>query len=131
MKYLFHFTILLLLNSCAIKEYPIKGNYPSPPISEVTNTNIDTVWSNLIDFISIRGLSIKLIDKSSGFLVMDDYSFKGLFTTEKVGVIRNPGAYLVTSGFLYPNTRLIEGPDRILGNFNVRIKNMVKAQLYM
>lgn len=121
------FTPLLLffvcLSSCSLKMIPLKGNYPTLPITETTSTQFDAVWEHLIDFISQRGYSVKLIDRSSGFLVMDDYSFRGVFTTEdKTGMPREKRAFLVTSGYREPSTRQIAGPSRVTGNFNIRMK---------
>lgn len=124
MKSFFALSLIVLLTSCTAKMIPIRGSYPEPPITESTQTPIDSVWSNLIDYIAQKGMSIKVIDKSSWLLVTEDYSFEGAYSHEnKKGVLVDPKALVVTSAIRAVNTNQgYIGPDRVLGNWNVRLK---------
>lgn len=116
---------IFLFTSCAVKKIPIKGSYPTPPITETTTTKVDSVWSNLIDFIAQKGMTIKIIDRSSGLLITEDYSFEDVYTYEKkkTGQLANPSAYLVTSRIKSTaNKEGSIGPAVVLGNWNVRLK---------
>lgn len=125
MKYVFILMFLCLIESCfSIKSVPLKGSYQDAPFVFASEKTFDKVWDNLIDFFAQNGIGIKLIDRSSGLIVSEDFSFRKLYTWEdKKGKLKNPNAYLVTSGVRYSTDDKVRYPDRIEGNWNVRIKN--------
>jgi hypothetical protein len=104
--------------SCGIKSEGISGRYGKPVVITSDNS-FEQVWSNVIDFFATEGISIKVIDKSSGLIVTEKYNLRGAYTQEgKNGELMNPSAFVVISkcGKL--------GPDWLTGEWNVRIKSL-------
>lgn len=116
--------ISLTLTSCgSIKAIPIKGTYLEKPFIVYTDKTIDEVWSKVIDIFATKGITIKIIDKASGLIVTEDYSFLKSYTFETVtGKPANPNAMVVCS-------RIVNGlgdhmiPEKITGSWNVRVKS--------
>ncbi len=72
-----------------------------------TTKSVDEVWSKVIDLFAIKGLSIKIIDKLSGLLTSDPFSFLGKNTIEtETGTLINTSAWVVST---IPNL------DKIIG----------------
>ncbi len=133
------FCLLFLLLSCAApKVIPLKGNYPTQPIEITSNKNFDELWDKLIDVFAQKGLSIKIIDRSSG-LVVSDRSLLPATIEDKNGNLMDPAAYIVVPKIynkvakrFIPITKIITGPyvsksyvdkaDPVSGDWNVRIK---------
>lgn len=128
MKYFLSSCLLLLFISCSVKSVPLKNNYPTPPIIYISDSKIDQVWSNLIDFISTTGMSIKIIDKSSGLLITEDYSFleRVSYEDQKTHIIHKPEAYLVSNWFRSTQGQPII-PTKLLANWNIRLKETDKG----
>lgn len=120
---------LAFISCITLRDIPIQGSYPNPPITEETKTPFDQVWDNLIDYTTQRGLLIKVIDRSSGIIVFEPYNFEGLFSLEKKGRIDDPRAYIVTSGKKLAATSDINGPERVTGSFNFRLKKIAGGTL--
>ena len=113
--------IVLVLTSCAVKIYPLKGKYQDGPFMQVSNNPIDTVWDKLIDLFATKGLPIKIIDKSSGLIISDKAAL--LATNEdKNNKLENPGAGVVLEKVYNPGTRTFIKPGTVVGEWNVRIK---------
>jgi hypothetical protein len=113
----------LFFVSCVPKMIALKGTYPTPPMRTTTSANYDSVWNNLIDYIALTGGYTRVIDKASGILVSEDYSFTDQTTTEdKKGRTVDPRAFLVSSKYKTANTMIKPGPMKVTGNWNVRLK---------
>jgi hypothetical protein len=95
---------------------PLTSVSTTPLVIE-SQLNKEQVWSNLVDYLALSGATIKIIDKSSGLITTEDYSFMNSWTWEnKKGVVENPNQYVVVKrGGGYPTT--------ITGQWNVRIKD--------
>lgn len=115
----------LFISSCgSSKLMPLKGKYPDTPYQVKTSKSFEQVWDNLVDLFAQKGLSIKIIDKSSGLITSD----KAILTRtieNKDGSLQNPAAFIVVPQIYEP------GPMRyvalaydsdIFGEWNVRIK---------
>lgn len=101
----------------------LKGKYQEGPFYATVNKNPEVTWSKVIDLFAEKGFSIRTIDKQSGLIVSDPYSFKGSYTFEtKNGQPIYPNKYLVVE------TRnnglgLTILPDVIEANWNIRVKD--------
>lgn len=87
----------------------MKGSYygSEKPLMITTTKSVDEVWSKVIDLFAIKGLSIKIIDKLSGLLTSDPFSFLGKNTIEtETGTLINTSAWVVST---IPNL------DKIIG----------------
>jgi hypothetical protein len=126
-KTLLFVCVAIAFSSCGtLVNVPLKGNYVDKPIEINSNKPYDQVWSNIIDLFATKGLSVKLIDKSSGLIVsektslIDNYSFE-----DDKGLLVNPSAYVVL------DRNEIKGfskltPDNVTAEWNVRIKSIDK-----
>lgn len=115
---------ILLLNSCvSIQNIPLKGNYLDKPYQTVSNKSFEQVWTNIIDLFATKGLSIKLIDKSSGLIISEKTSFLNDYTFEdKTGNLENKEASVVLNKIGYSGNKSFK-PEKITGEWNIRIKD--------
>ena len=107
--------ICYLLASCSPLR-PLKGSYygSERPFTISTTKSIDEVWSKVIDLFATKGLSIKIIDKASGLITSESFSFIGKNTNEtETGTLTDPSAWIVCS---------VPNPGQVDGSWNVRIK---------
>ena len=120
MKYLL--IACLFLSSCSLKYYPLKGSYPTPPIVDYSDKSVDAVWSNIIDLFSQRGISIKIIDKSSGLIISSQSEILSTYENKK-GEPINPNAYVVVERNNMEEQEARKAPlYPVLGEWNIRIK---------
>lgn len=126
MKHLIICFILVIsiqgLQSCGSYKYlPLKGSYSTGHTATTSKTK-DEVWDKLIDIVAETGMKIKTIDKSSGLLISEDYSFKGSITREDLdGKVANPDAWVICSSHYYKGSGYT-WPNQVVGNLNVRVK---------
>ena len=112
-------TLLFFISCSAPKQ--IINNAPSSYTFE-TQKPFEQVWSNVIDYVTSKGVSIKNIDKASGIIVTDDYSLTGSYTYEdKNGNLQDPGAYVLINK-IKSALGIIIPPSSINGNYNIRVK---------
>lgn len=114
---------LLLLSSCSLKFYPLKGQYPATPIIGYSDKSFDKVWDNIIDLFSQQGLSIKIIDRSSGLIISTQGKLKASYENKK-GELYIPKAYVVVEQNNMESEENRKAPlFEVLGEWNIRIKN--------
>ena len=94
MKKLLLIISVSLLTSCASKVIPLKGSYPTTPIEITSTKSFDDVWDNLVDMFAQKGLSIKIIDRSSGLIVSDRSKLSTTIENKKGG-LQDPTAFIV------------------------------------
>lgn len=124
MKYLHSitfFVFIALLVSCVPTVSTLTGSYQDKPYEIKTDKDFETVWSNLIDLFAQKGISIKIIDKSSGLIVSEKTSFKQSYTTELNGKAADPNAWIVLNKVDWMGSEI--KPDHVYGEWNARIKN--------
>ena len=105
MKLAFYLLVITSLLGCSSKIIPLSGKYPNEPFQAKTSKNFQTVWDNLIDLFAQKGLSIKIIDKSSG-LITSERTILTTTVEKKNGKLLNPLAYIVVPQIYEP------GPDK-------------------
>jgi hypothetical protein len=132
MKTLLTCSFLILFYGCSIKTLSLKGRYPETPIVYKTDNSFDKVWDRLVDLFAQQGLTIKIIDKSSGLMISSN-SVMPATVENKNGEMLDPTAYIViprikNGNLVYPvsgwkniNKRNL-GPHDVYGEWNVRIK---------
>ena len=130
MKLFLLICISSILTSCTVinptlKSIPLKGNYIDKPYEVKINKPFDEVWSNIIDLFATKGLSIKLIDKSSGLIVSEKTSFIDNYTVEnRSGDLEKEDAYIIVEKKVYMEYNEISLPKVITGEWNIRIKKV-------
>lgn len=91
------------LLSCSQKIYPVIGKYPEPPIEIKSSKTFDQVWDNVIDMFAQKGLSIRIIDRSSG-LIISDKSALSVTIEDNKGIPLDPNAFIVVPKYKDKNT---------------------------
>jgi hypothetical protein len=141
-NFLFAILIFFSVPGCnTYKIIPIKGSYASQPIIATSERPFNEVWDRLIDLFAQNGLSIKLIDKSSGLIISDNSAITATWEDKK-GLLVHPEAYIVTpkafNGVIYAeqgithnggNKASLKKPSIVRGEWNVRIKQGDKGSL--
>jgi len=113
-------SLLLLFPSCTLKFSNLKGTYLDKPYEIQTDKDYEATWSNIIDLFAQNGLSIKLLDKSSGLIISEKTSFIKHYTYEnKKGQLIHADAWIVLAK---PKTSNPMSPTDITGIWNIRIK---------
>lgn len=112
---------IFLLMGCAIKTIPIKGKYLETPYEAISNKSKDQVWDKIIDFYAQKGLSIRIIDKSSGLIISDKTALTWTFEDSK-GNLTNPDAWIVIEKSIDPGANKVIKPASVSGDWNIRIK---------
>jgi|ERR1035437_11202409 hypothetical protein len=115
--------IFSFLTGCAIKTTPIKGTYLDKPYAIISDKSKDQVWDKIIDFFAQKGLSIKIIDRSSGLIISDKSALTWTFEDSK-GKLINPNAWIVIEKSIDPGPNKIIKPSSVAGDWNVRIKEL-------
>lgn len=112
--------LLFLLVSCAsVKTVPLKGAYLDKPSIIISENNKDLVWDKLIDFFAQKGMSIKIIDRSSGLIISEEIGLIWSYEDKK-GVIKKPNAFVVIPLMHVAGTPI--NPSSVTAEWNVRIK---------
>jgi len=134
MKKYFTYLLVIILSSCSAKIYPLTGTYPTTPIVIKSTKSFDQAWDKLVDIFAQKGLSIKIIDKSSGLIISSKSELSATFEDNK-GKIVDPAAFVVVPATIYyggkrgPITGITSGAysksiitSPAYGDWNVRIK---------
>jgi hypothetical protein len=119
MRYLI--CLMCVFASCTNAIQPLKGVYTSGNFEQTSNKNKEQVWSNLIDFFAKNGLSIKIIDKSSGLIVSERSRL--IWSLEKDnGQLYNPAAWVAVEK-MKSGGKDITTAWQVLAEWNVRLKD--------
>jgi len=95
-KLILLFFVSIAFQGC-VHVVPLKGKYQVGSVKAKIDKPFDQVWEKAIDLIAETGLSVRLVDKSSGLIIADAASFFGLITIEdRKGKIISPNAYIVS-----------------------------------
>jgi len=112
---------IIVFTSCAPVTIPFKGNYDET-FNITSDKPIDEVWSNIIDIFAQKGVSIGVIDKSSGLITSGRTSFLSSYTFEdNNGQLEDKYAFVVVKKLSIAGQQL--RPSTIYGTWNVRLKN--------
>jgi hypothetical protein len=123
MKIIFYLLTIICLSSCMVQQsLPLNGKYQDTPFVVYSDKSKDEVWSKVIDVFAQKGLAINVIDKSSGIIGSNEYSFLNSATFEKANDMPSD-----TTAWVVYNKYMIDGlhpipPTTIKGTFNVRVK---------
>jgi hypothetical protein len=115
--------ISLFFTSCANKITPLKGMYLDKPYEIVSEKTKDQVWDKLIDFFAQKGLSIRIIDRSSGLIISDKSALTYSLEDSKGNLI-DPTAWIAIEKVYNVGANKIITPSSVSGDWNVRIKEL-------
>lgn len=135
MKYLFFFLSVTLFSCAPAKMLPLTSQYPSTPMLFNSDKSFEKTWDNLIDVFAQKGLSIKIIDRSSG-LIISQKSELSATIEDKNGKLYDPHAFIAIPCYIANGKRVpVSNPNAaaystqkkiianpVYGDWNVRIK---------
>lgn len=120
MKFLYLSAISLFLLSCeSTKMVPLKGKYSDGNFVAYSDKSKEKIWDNIIDFFAKNGLSIRIIDKSSGLIISGTTSLDWTYEN-KNGALVHSDAWVVIAKTQYISKTIEVG--RVIGEWNIRIK---------
>jgi hypothetical protein len=120
-----------LLASCyTVKTIPIKGTYLRPPYTDTATIAKEQAWDKIIDFFAQNGLSIKIIDKSSGLIISDHTAVPATYES-KLGIPEKKDAWIVLPKRIDPNSRKPFPIKSITGEWNIRIKELPDKRTFV
>lgn len=116
----------LLISSCSERfiNTRLAGDYQDTPYILTSKQPFEKVWSNTVDFFAQKGITITVIDKSSGLIVAGRTRFTKTYTFESNGKALDPEAFVIVNscsvmmGYDFKNFK----PYNVEGDWNVRIK---------
>jgi hypothetical protein len=127
MKLLTLLAACLFLSSCSVhKLIPVSEDHYDPKTIE-TSSSFDQVWDKLIDVFAQNGMSIKVIDRSSGVIVSERSLLPSTIELDP-GKLKNPTAYAVLPRVRYA-TRDKPLYYELTGEWNLRLKKSDKGTL--
>src|ERR1035437_7441808 len=106
--------IVLFFASCNVQRPALIGKYQDSSYHMESNKSVDEVWSEVIDLLAAKGISIRIIEEPSGLIISNETSLT--FSTEVDGHLINPNAFVVVNSvkkekYLY-----------ITGEWDIRVK---------
>ena len=114
------FLVSIVFVGCGPTLQVVKGNYQNKPFEIYSDKSQDEVWKKIIELFSTNGISIRLIDKSSGLIISEKNSFTSNSTVEDdKGIPKNPSAFVVCDKAHY--TINTYEPYLVTGEWNIRI----------
>jgi len=88
--------IFIIVNGCTPDSVPLKGKYADDPIEFTSTKPSDSLWTNIRQIFSEKGLVVKKIDTEKGLIVTTKTHFISAYTQEdKDGKLIVPQAWVV------------------------------------
>ena len=114
---------VVCLSSCYVpsKIIPLKGTYSDGNFEEYSDKSKDEVWDNIIEFFAKSGVTIRIIDRSSGLIISGTTALTWTYEDTK-GVPVKKDAYVVIQKVIDGNTKKPIRPIMVTGEWNIRIK---------
>ena len=112
--------IVIIINGCTPDSVPLKGKYTDTPIEFTSTKTSDSLWLNIRQIFSEKGLVIKKIDTKEGLIVTKKTPFISVYTQEdKDGKLEEPRAWVVLQKDF--TKRKVWKPKRIYGEWTIQI----------
>jgi hypothetical protein len=88
--------IVIIINGCTPDSVPLKGKYTGNPTEFTSTKSSDSLWLNIRQIFSEKGLVIKKIDTEKGLIVTKKTPFISVYSQEdKDGKLVEPQAWVV------------------------------------
>ena len=115
---------ILFFTACSPKVDPIKGSYLTGPYQIKSTESQAEVWDNMIDLFAQKGLSIKIIDRSSGLITSEKSKLTwSRESQKKPGTLVTPNAFVVIERITFAGSKnSYVNPSYVTGEWNIRIK---------
>ncbi|MBS1608788.1 MAG: hypothetical protein JSS70_08520 [Bacteroidetes bacterium] len=112
--------IIFCCHSCGNKLFPLKGNYTNEYCLIIPGTSIDSAWQRVIDFCASNNLSVKVIDKASGFLTFDRAAVNWSYEDDSTHKPESISAWVVLAK--KREGAFITKPQLVTGEWSVRVR---------
>lgn len=122
MKIITAILLSVVLISCSVKTIPLKGEYEKGSYTGQSSRSKDAVWESIIDFFAVKGIPIKLIDRSSGLIISDRSEMTYTHENSK-GELMDKTAWIVLEKTIDPGSRKIIKFYNVTAEWNIRIKD--------
>lgn len=113
---------------CVSAVIPLRHAYIPGLYEQVSEKPKNQVWNRLFTFFSRNGLSIRLVDSSSGLIKSTQTNLPWSYENKK-GKLNNPRAWVAVERIIYKNKPLVL--TSITGEWNIRIKALNDSQTYV
>ncbi len=114
--------LCIIFSSCTpVKFIPLKNSYADKPFEQTVDKSKDQVWENIIDFFAKNGLSIRLIDRTSGLIISDKTALKWTYE-KKDGSLEFPLAWAAVPKVINTGNNMPYKFLTVNGDWNIRIK---------
>lgn len=115
-------SVFFFLSSCfSLKTFPLQGSYSDGNFEGYSEKSKDVVWDNIIDFFAKSGISIRIIDKSSGLITSGETAIPWTRENSKGELIKKE-AWVVIQKVVDSRTRKPVPYYSVTAEWNVRIK---------
>jgi hypothetical protein len=114
--------LFLLLASCSIKWYPLKGHYPETPIIYHSDKSFDETWDKIIDLFSQQGFAISIMDKNSGFIASKKTGITSSYEDRKGKIIHPDAMVVLQRNNINQDMKLKNPNEGIRAEWNIHIK---------
>lgn len=125
-------TLLLIFSlffiGCISRVVPLKHDYVPATYEKVSERPKDQVWKSLVDYFSKSGLTIRVLDSSSGLVKSNSTNLPWTYENKK-GTLDNPRAWVVVERVIYKNKLL--PLTSVIGEWDIRIKATKEGQAYI
>jgi hypothetical protein len=74
--------LCILWSGCGAAAYPLNGEYTKTHFESTSTKSKDQIWSSVLDFFIEKGIIIKVMDKSSGYILSEPFSLLNSYTRE-------------------------------------------------
>lgn len=118
----------LFLFSCVSRVVPLRHQYLPGIYEQVSEKPKANVWNSLLDFFSKNGLSIRVLDSSTGLIKSAQTRLPWSYET-KGGKLNDPQAWVVLERVIYKNKPLVL--TSIVGDWNIRLKEIEEGRTYV
>lgn len=98
---------------------PLKGKYSDGNFVAYSDKSKEKIWDNIIDFFAKNGLSIRIIDKSSGLIISGSTALSWTYENKNGGLIDKNASVVISRTLYIAKTIEIGG---VIGEWNIRVK---------
>lgn len=113
---------------CVSSVIPLRHKYIPGIYEQVFEKPKSQVWNSLLNFFSKNGVSLRLVDSSSGLLKSHQTNLPWSYESKK-GKLNDPRAWVAVERIIYRNKPLVL--TSIVGEWSIRLKALNDSQTYI
>lgn len=117
---LFSATLFIFSSCYSTKPFFNVLSHPTNFADTVANMTDDRLWGKVVDFCSQEGLSVKLIDRNEGLVVIDKNDSRCTYEADENGTLNDSTAFLIVQKQSYLGRN--QTARTVSAEWNIRIK---------